>query len=212
MQYHQVVLLHRILVSLFLLHYIIKGYFLLAGKADSLKSYTSKTRVAEMLLSFGFLGTGIYLVVAGPGLSSLQYIKFGCVLAAIPLAVVGFKRGNKLLAVLSIVLLFAAYGLSEVSKAQYKKQDKQAVDTGKETDPLAIGKEIYTEKCTACHGDHGDAGLGGAKNLQITQMTDDQQKEIIKNGKPGSGMSAFPNLTDDQLNGLVAYIKTLKKQ
>ena len=211
MDYHQIVLLHRILVSLFLLHYIVKGYLLLSDKKESLAGYTAKTRIAEMVLSFGFLATGIYLVIAGPALSMLQYIKFGCVLAAIPLAIVGFKRGNRMLAMLSIALIIAAYGLSEVNKAQYKKQDKQAVDTSKETDPIAVGKDIYTAKCTACHGDHGDAGLGGAKNLQITQMTDEQQKDIIKNGKPGTGMSAFPNLSDDQLSGLVAYIKILKK-
>jgi mono/diheme cytochrome c family protein len=212
MEYHKIVLLHRIVVSLFLLHYIVKGYFLLSGKKETLVGYTAKTRVAEMILSVLFLVTGIYLVYAGPSLSVLMYVKIALVFASIPLAIIGFRREKKPLAILAIIFLFLAYGLAEMSKAQYAKADKAPVDTSTEAaDPVAVGKTVYSSKCVACHGDKGDAGLAGAKNLRITQLTDDQQKDIIKNGKPGTGMSAFPDLTDDQLNGLVAYIKTLKQ-
>jgi mono/diheme cytochrome c family protein len=212
MDYHQIVLIHRILVSLFLLHYVVKTYLLLSGKTESLTGYTAKTRIAEMVLSVGFLGTGIYLLIAGPAASMMMWIKLAFVFASIPLAIIGFKRGKKMLAILAVILLIGAYGLAEMNKAHYAKEDKKAIDTQAEAgDPVATGKAIYTAKCVACHGANGDAGLGGAKNLKTTQMTDDQQKDIIKNGKPNTGMSAFPGLTEDQLNGLVAYIKTLKQ-
>jgi mono/diheme cytochrome c family protein len=210
MEYHQIVILHRIVVSLFLLHYVVKGYFLIADKKETLAGYTAKTKIAEMILSFLFLGTGIYLLARGPSVSILMWIKLALVFASIPLAVIGFKKGNKALAMLSIAFLLGAYGLAEVNKKQYAKMDKAPVDTSTvAADPLAVGRTIYMAKCTACHGENGDAGLGGAKNLRITQLTDDQLKDIIKHGK--GGMSAYPDLTDDQLNGVVTFIKALKQ-
>ena len=210
MEYHKLVLIHSILVSLFLLHYVWKGFLLLSDKKDTLAGYTAKTRIAEMILAVLFLASGIYLTVTGPALSILMWVKVGLVFASIPLAIIGFKKGKKPLAIIAILFLVAAYGLAEMNKAKYAKADKAPVDTSKAASPVEIGKVVYTSKCMACHGDKGDAGLAGAKNLRTTTLTDEQQKEIIKNGKVGTGMSAFPDLTDDQLTGLVAYIKTLK--
>ena len=210
MDYHQIVLVHRIVVSLFLLHYVWKGFLLISDKKDTLAGYTAKTKIAEMILSVLFLGTGIYLAAKSPALSSLMIVKIALVFASIPLAIIGFKRGNKLLAIVAILFLVAAYGLAEMNKKQYAKMDKAPVNTSTvASDPLAVGKTVYSAKCVACHGENGDAGLAGAKNLKVTQLTEDQQKDIIKHGK--GGMSAFSDLTDDQLNGLVAYIKTLKQ-
>ena len=36
MEYTKIVLIHRIVVSLFLLHYVVKGYFLISDKKDNL--------------------------------------------------------------------------------------------------------------------------------------------------------------------------------
>ncbi|MCW3125525.1 MAG: c-type cytochrome [Bacteroidetes bacterium] len=209
MEYHKIVLIHRILVSLFLLHYVVKGYFLIADKKETLAGYTAKTKIAEMVLSALFLASGIYLVAAGPALSMLMYIKLALVFASIPLAIIGFKKGNKILAIIAILFLIAAYGLAEISAKHYKKEDKKPVDTSNITSgPVAVGQDIYKAKCLDCHGAKGDAGLAGAKNLRITQLTDDQIKDVIHNGRPG--MNPFPAIEEDQLNGLVAYIRTLK--
>jgi mono/diheme cytochrome c family protein len=163
-----------------------------------------------MILAVLFLGTGIYLIFEGPALSVLMYVKLGLVFASIPLAIIGFKKAKKPLAIIAILFLLAAYGLAEMSKAKYAKADKAPIKTDQANgDPLGVGQVVYIAKCTACHGAKGDAGLAGAKNLRITILTADQQKDIIKHGN-NAGMSAFPELTDEQLNGLVAYIKTLK--
>ncbi len=200
MEYHKIVLIHRIVVSLFLLHYVVKGYFLISDKPDTLAGYVAKTKIAEMILSVLFLGTGIYLAVTGPTLSTIQIIKISCVVASIPLAIIGFKRGNKALAMLSILLLLSAYGLAEMNKAANKK-----------VDPNASAQQVFNEKCARCHGAGGDELKEGAKNLKLTQMNDEQLKVIIKDGKPGTQMSGFNTLTDEQLNGLVSYIKSLKQ-
>ena len=209
MDYHKIVLIHRILVSLFLLHYVWKGYLLVADKKDTLTAYTAKTRIAEMILALAFMVSGFYLIATGPSLSALMWVKIVMVFASIPIAIIGFKRGIKSMAIVAVLLLIGAYGLAEINKKQYAKMDKAPVDTSAAAaDPIAIGTTIYKEKCVACHGAGGDAGLAGAKNLKTTQLTDLEQKDIIMHGK--GGMSSFPNLTDDQLNGLVAYVKTLK--
>ena len=205
---HNIVLAHRILVSLFLLQYIVKLGLLLSGKSDVLAKYTKTTRFPEMLLSVGFLVTGGYLLVDLPNISSLMIVKLVCVLAAIPIAIIGFKRSNKMLALLSVVLILAAYGLAEVNKS---KQGKIKVDTTSTTSPLEIGKIVYQAPngCMNCHGADGKLGVGGAKDISITKLTIDEQKALIKNGK--SPMPAYKDLTDEQLNGLIEYVGSLRK-
>ena len=206
---HNIVLAHRILVSLFLLQYVIKLALLLSGKSDTLAKYTKSTRIVEMLVSVGFLVTGGYLLVDLPNISMLMVIKLVCVLAAIPIAIVGFKKGNKMLALLAVVLIFAAYGLAEVNKS---KQGKIKVDTTSTTSPLEIGKIVYQSPngCISCHGADGKLGVGGAKDISETKLSIDEQKAIIKNGK--SPMPAYKDLTDEQLNGLIEYVGSLRKQ
>jgi len=196
--YLLIVLLHRIVVSIFLFHYIYKSFLLVSNKKETLANYTAKTRIAEMVVSFLFLFTGLYLVMYGPPLNSKQYIKFALVFASIPLAIVGFKKGNKILAVLAVLFLLGAYGLAESNKKHKGEGAVAAID----------GKGIYAAKCVSCHGANGDEQIAGAKNLKFTTLTPEQQKAIIKGG--GNGMPSQPDLTDAQLNSLVSYIATLK--
>jgi len=202
---HNIVLAHRILVSLFLLQYVVKLVMLVTGKKEQLASYTKSTRIVEMLVSVGFLITGIYLLIYTE-VTTLMIVKIICVFAAIPLAVVGFKKGNKALAALSVVLILAAYGLAEVNK---KQLGQIKVDTSSATDEIEKGKMLYQASCIGCHGADGKLGLSGAKDLSITTLTIDEQKAIIKNGK--SPMPGYKDLTDDQLNALVGYIGGFRK-
>lgn len=206
MDYAKIVLAHRIIVSLFLLHYVVKIILLLMNKDESLQGYTAKTKVVEMILSVLFLVSGIYLAVAGPAITTLQIVKLVFVFASIPIAVIGFKKKNKVLAVLSVVLLIMAYGFAEMAKKQRTKIAENPVI--EQMSSLEIGKQIYSQNCIACHGEKGDAQLAGAKNLRETTLTDVEQKDIIKNGK--GTMQAYQSLTDQQLDGIVTYIKTLK--
>ena len=74
----------------------------------------------------------------------------------------------------------------------------------------------YTSKCAGCHGSDGASAMGkamGAHDLasaEVQQMSDAQLSDIITNGKgkmPAYGKSLKPN----DIRGLVAYIRTLKK-
>lgn len=205
MNYHTLVLVHRILVSAFLFHYVWKSYLLISDKKETLANYTAKTRIAEMVISFGFLFSGIYLVAVGPAMSKLLWLKIAMVFASIPIAVVGFRKSKKMWAVAAVLLLIGAYGLAEVNK---KHKTQVVIDTTTGQSPSEIGKLIYIQKCTPCHGATGDANIAGAKNLKTTTLTLEEQKNIIKNGK--DAMPAFSSLNDEQIAGLVAYLNTLK--
>jgi cytochrome c5 len=206
MDYHKIVLLHRIVVSLFLLHYVVKLALLLLKKSDLLASYTAKTKVVEMIVSALFLLTGIYLVVTGPALTTLQWIKIAMVLASIPMAIIGFKKNNVVLAVLSVLFIFGAYGMAEVAKK--KRNQVNTADLAAIADNEK-GKAIYMQSCTSCHGPAGDAMIGDAKNLRESKMDEVQMRTIIKNGN--AGMPPFKDISDEELTLLVRYVQTLKQ-
>lgn len=80
------------------------------------------------------------------------------------------------------------------------------------------GRALYLAKCVACHGPQG-AGDGPAaralprKPKDMTQAsfwqgtTDQQLESVIRNGKPGSAMRAFP-MKPQQMASLIAYLRT----
>lgn len=96
-----------------------------------------------------------------------------------------------------------------------------AGDNGKPTTAQSAagdGAALYQSKgCAVCHGADGK---GNAQMKDIPNFTDAawQKKtadgdmlKLIQNGKPP--MPAYKNqLTDDQINALVAYIRTFTKQ
>jgi mono/diheme cytochrome c family protein len=158
-----------------------------------------------MIISTLFLLTGIVMIANGAVMNTYMYIKIAAVLISIPLAVIGFKKQNKGLAGLAFLLLVTAYGLAEMSKAS---KGEVKIDTSTLSgDPVTVGKVIYANNCIACHGPGGDLNAAGAKNLRATQLDDASIKTLIRNGK--NAMPGYKTLTEEQLDGLVAYVKTL---
>ena len=81
------------------------------------------------------------------------------------------------------------------------------------------GGELFGSTCSRCHGADGAGGVasyeGGPapRNFRDhafqTERTDEQLKQVIRNGK-GSGMPPFGTMFDDaQLTGLVLHIRSL---
>jgi mono/diheme cytochrome c family protein len=196
---------HILTVILFLLIYLIKTILLLANKQESLAKFTKKVKVPEMIISTLFLVTGIYMMVQLPEIKSLLIVKIAAVLISIPLAVIGFKKQKKALAVISLLLLITAYGLAEMSKKQKSKAMENIVETNID------GKELYNASCKTCHGEDGKLGLMGAKDITQSSMDLNARIEIITNGKTGTGMNAFKGmLTEEQIKAVAAYTETLK--
>ncbi|MES2395188.1 MAG: SirB2 family protein, partial [Bacteroidota bacterium] len=89
---------HLLSVILFLLIYLIKTVLLLSNKNEGLAKFTKVVKVPEMIVSTLFLVTGIYLLTQIPEIKTLLIIKIVAVLISIPLAIIGFKKKNKVLA------------------------------------------------------------------------------------------------------------------
>jgi len=172
--------LHYLVVTLFLLIYLIKTILLLSNKVDLLGAFSKKVKIFEMVVSFLFLATGIYLstqVPFGGKYDYMFYIKVVMVLAAIPLAVIGFKKQNKVLAALSLLFITGSFGLAEV----YGK--KKAIPKDSVVAAATDGESLYKANCLVCHGNDGKLGLSGSKDLSVSTLNSDAIKDMILHGK-----------------------------
>lgn len=202
---------HLVAVNLFLLIYLVKTILLVANKTEALAKFTKINKVPEMIISTLFLLSGIYLLTQ-IGTTTLLIIKIVIVLLSIPVAIIGFKKSNKVLAVLSLVMIIAAYGLAEMNK---KKIDKQTVDASVANtedanyDAVKHGESVYTAYCQSCHGVGGANGAGGL-DLTVTQTDHATKLERIKNG--ASSMPGFKDvLNEKEIEAVTAYVESLKK-
>jgi len=79
-------------------------------------------------------------------------------------------------------------------------------------------ESLYKTKCAACHGPDGAGNTPAGKKLEtrsfllpdVMKATDKELTEITCKGK--NKMPAFDKkLTEDQIKGLVAYVRELQK-
>lgn len=86
-------------------------------------------------------------------------------------------------------------------------------------DQRAQGKALFGSMCARCHGENGAGGLpvydGGPAPRNFTdhefhtKHVDAELRQTIINGK-GTGMPAFgTTFTSEQLDALVAYVRSL---
>jgi mono/diheme cytochrome c family protein len=191
---------HFVVVIIFFLIYLIKTILLLADKKDVLASFTKKVKVLEMIVSFLFLATGVYLMIQLPVIPPMLIIKITVVFLSIPLAVVGFKKGNKGLATLAFILILAAFGMGEMMKHQEAKKPEKAANA----DGTINGQEFYKANCATCHGADGKLKMAGAFDLSITQLSNDSISSIIQNGR--NTMSKINGLTPEQAKAIAEYV------
>jgi mono/diheme cytochrome c family protein len=75
---------------------------------------------------------------------------------------------------------------------------------------------MFKAKCAGCHGADGTGSAMGKKmgvrdftSAEVQGMSDAQLSDIITNGK--NKMPKYSSLKPEEVQGLVAYIRTLKK-
>lgn len=190
---------HYLVVVLFLLIYVIKTVLLLSNKNDLLENFTKKIKIPEMIISFLFLATGVFLLTQlsfGGQYDYLLWIKITMVFASIPLAIIGFKKKNKLLASLSLLLLTASFGLAESYHKKKGLADNSHIASND-------GKALYENNCNLCHGADGKLGAAGAKDLGATVLDVAAIKDIILNGK---GMMAKTAVNEEQAAAIAEYV------
>lgn len=78
--------------------------------------------------------------------------------------------------------------------------------------------DVYKSKCASCHGPDGKGDTPAGKNMKVKDLaSDDVQKQsdadlagVIEKGK--KPMPAYEGkLTKDQIDGLVKWVRSLKK-
>jgi uncharacterized membrane protein SirB2 len=108
---------HLLVAVLFLSSYLYKTILYLGPDKQKFEKYRKATLIPENILATLFLLTGLYMVFTrdiftNPAFTPWFHIKFTLALVAIPLGIVGFKKSNRMLIILSatmfLVVLFLA--------------------------------------------------------------------------------------------------------
>jgi mono/diheme cytochrome c family protein len=77
----------------------------------------------------------------------------------------------------------------------------------------AAGKTVYATKCKTCHAADGEGNAGLAKSLKVEikplSATTADVKDVVTKGQ--GKMKPMPTVTGDDLDNVVAYVKSLKK-
>jgi cytochrome c1 len=92
---------------------------------------------------------------------------------------------------------------------------------------VQAGKTLFLEtaKPLACANGHSQQGDGAGPigvalapsprnftcGATMKDITDGQLFRVIKNGSPGTGMMAFPGLSDDEVWQLIHYLRSLAR-
>jgi len=81
----------------------------------------------------------------------------------------------------------------------------------------ADGAAVFKAKCAMCHGADGSASTGMGKSMglkplsspEVQKMSDADLTALVSSGK--GKMPAYKGkLSDDEINAVVKYVKTLK--
>ena len=200
--------IHMYSVLLFLLLYLVKTVLLFTS-TSKLDSFTAVTKVPEMIISTLFLVTGIWLTVILGGIKTFQIIKLVMVFTSIPLAVIGFKRRKKGLALLALFLIIGSYGLAEMSKNKPFIKASVTVE-GDAASPLVNGQKVYLQNCAFCHGPDGKKAYRGAKDLSACPPDAAYVRTFVENGVKGK-MPKYAGLIEGRdLEDLCAYVVSMK--
>lgn len=198
---------HVIAVNLFILIYLVKTILLFSNQAK-LDSFSKKIKVPEMIISTLFLVTGIWLYAIVGAIKTFHVIKLLLIFTAIPLAVVGFKKHKKGLALIAFFFIVGAYGLAEMSRSK-PYMAKKTIPSEQ------VGLNVYQANCVMCHGEDGKKNYRGAVDLSSSVMDQGGSEAIISSGvKKGThgSMPAFEStLSSDEIRSVAQYIQSLKK-
>lgn len=224
--------LHTTVVILFLIFYVIKTYLLLANKTEQLTTFRAKTKIFDIIFGSLMVITGIGLIIIRQNpqtpefdIEAYHIVKILVAFASIPVGIIAFKKGNKILAVGLLIVFVYVFGVAETKSLTFSAPPKLVIpkaDTATITaapdqilDQNAAnvannGKEIFTVACTSCHGADGKMGLNGAKDLTVSTLSHAEKVTIITEGK--GLMTGFRGqLSETEIEAVATYVDGLKK-
>ncbi|MBS3912895.1 MAG: c-type cytochrome [Bacteroidetes bacterium] len=163
--------------------------------------------LVDMVISTIFLITGVWMLLNIPGslIGTLLIIKIGLVFLSIPLAIIGFKKNKKGIAVVAVALVLGAYGLGEMNKK------RPAVNESMVRTSVTANELFVASNCALCHGVEGKQPNTaiGAIDLTKSKISDDEISKRITNGK--NNMPGYKKrLSEEQVKMLTEYVKSLR--
>ncbi len=221
--------LHVTVVVLFMLFFAYKLFLLLSNKKEKLTIFRQKTKVVDMVLGSLILITGAYLLFATSNTESYIIVKLLLTFAVIPLGIIGMKKENKVLSILTMVILIYVFSVGKTRSLSLRKEKitvtgltevpPSTIDSTVKTEhtildqntqtALKNGKAIYTQVCSACHGIDGKLGVSGAKDLSISKLS---HEEVIKMISEGKGfMQGYKDvLSEQEIASVASYAESLR--
>ncbi len=210
---------HVLIVTIFLLFLLFKTVLLLANRKELLAKVRTRFKVADPILGTLMLATGGYLLyLQGANAPIYLWVKLIVVVIIIPIGIIAFKKENKLMATIALLLTFYIYGVSETSSLSFSKNDENTADVIFDEPPveteiteqlIANGKEVYLAECKRCHGVDGKKGMYKAPDLSKSELSLEQRIAWIKQGK--GRMPAYEDeLSSDEIIAVSAYLDELK--
>jgi cytochrome c6 len=162
-----------------------------------------------MIISLAFLATGIWLFVIIGGIKMFQVIKLVCVFVSIPLAIIGFKKYKKGLALFSLILIVAAYGFAEMGRNKPFIASNTTVNYDNTNDGFTAGAALYQSHCVFCHGKDGNKMYRGATDLTISGATEDNIVAKLKEGS--KQMPSYTGVISEQdMKAIASYVKGIR--
>jgi len=103
--------LHIASAVLFIIDYIVKSMLLVFDKNTALDKYKAYTKVISMIISTIFLVTGIYLItqIGMKNIGGWFHLKLTLTIIGLVLGIIGFKKKNKAMVLISTFLFIYIY-------------------------------------------------------------------------------------------------------
>jgi mono/diheme cytochrome c family protein len=152
-------------------------------------------------------------------------------LVAIPLGIISMKKENKILGLLTMAIFVYNFGVAETHSLTFKREkiviqpEVSVSDTNaapvenpagailnqNEEAALKNGKAIFTQVCSACHGQDGKLGVGGAKDLSKSTLNHMEVVQMIAKGK-GLMQPYESVLSEQEIEAVASYTEGLRSK
>jgi cytochrome c oxidase cbb3-type subunit 3 len=93
-----------------------------------------------------------------------------------------------------------------------RPRPKSATPQNYTADQIREGEVRFGSQCGFCHGKDAAGGESGPDLTRAELVSQDSRGDklipVIREGRPNAGMPAFPNLSQTELNAIVAFVHT----
>lgn len=96
-----------------------------------------------------------------------------------------------------------------VGSGAYEQSWKTEQEKAPPADKVALGRKVFFSNCAHCHGQDADGGED-APSIRKLAISDTHIVLILKNGIKDEMPSFADKINDEQISGVIAYLRTLK--